>query len=53
VRARQRRQLWAVAIAAAIGFVVGWLVRFSTQATFEEKAREAAHSIQERFRRGP
>ncbi len=40
-------------IAAAIGFVVGWLVRFWTEASVEERAREAAHSIQERFRRGP
>lgn len=50
MRARRRRQLTAVAIAAVIGFVVGWLVRFWTEASVEDRARDAAHQIQERFR---
>ncbi len=37
-------------IAAALGFVVGWLMRFWTEASVEDRARDAAYQIQERFR---
>ncbi len=47
---RRRRLLWAVAIAAALGFVVGWLTRVWTEPTVEDRMRDAAHQIQERFR---
>jgi hypothetical protein len=51
MRPGERRLLAAVVIAAAIGFAAGWFMRVWTQPTVEDRMRDAAHQIQESFRR--
>ncbi len=51
MRPRERRLLMAVVIAAALGFATGWFLRVWTEPTVEDRMRDAAHQIQESFRR--
>ncbi len=48
---RERRLVVAVVIAAALGFTAGWFLRVWTEPTVEDRMRDAAHQIQESFRR--
>jgi hypothetical protein len=51
MKPRERRLLVAVVIAAMLGFAAGWFMRVWTQPTVEDRMRDAAHQIQESFRR--
>ncbi len=51
MRSRERRLLVAVVIAAGLGFAAGWFTRVWTQPTMEDRMRDAAHEIEESFRR--
>ncbi len=42
--------LWAIVIAIALGFALGWYAHVRYVSTPEERAREAAREIEEKVR---
>ncbi len=47
----RRALLLALAIAAVVGFALGWMARGAAPRTLEERARETYQDIRERLQR--